>query len=96
MRRMISGDYEGDLKEGVREGTGKLTWSNGDYYYGEFKNGLRYCTCSPRFIVMQSDCVCFMSHLYIIIYIYIHLCRHGHGLFEEVNGRKYGNITDNW
>ena len=38
---MIAGEYEGDLKEGVREGRGKLTWSNGDYYDGEFKNGLR-------------------------------------------------------
>lgn len=38
---MISGEYEGELKEGVREGTGKLIWSNGDRYCGEFKNGLR-------------------------------------------------------
>jgi hypothetical protein len=43
---MISGEYEGDLKEGVREGTGKLTWSNGDKYTGEFKNGLRYVSVS--------------------------------------------------
>ena len=26
---MISGDYVGDLCEGVREGNGKLTWVNG-------------------------------------------------------------------
>ena len=39
---MITGDYSGDLIEGVRDGNGKLTWSNGDFYQGTFKNGLRH------------------------------------------------------
>jgi hypothetical protein len=39
---MIGGEYDGELKDGVREGRGKLTWSNGDSYEGEFKNGLRH------------------------------------------------------
>ena len=39
---MITGDYDGDLIEGVRDGNGKLTWSNGDCYQGTFKNGLRH------------------------------------------------------
>eukprot|EP01037_Dinobryon_pediforme_P035600 gene35600-42067_t len=39
---MIAGKYIGDLKEGVRDGFAKLEWSNGDYYEGEFKNGLRH------------------------------------------------------
>ena len=39
---MIAGKYTGDLKEGVRDGNAKLEWSNGDYYEGEFRNGLRH------------------------------------------------------
>jgi hypothetical protein len=39
---MIGGEYAGDLKDGVREGRGCLTWSNEDFYDGEFKNGLRH------------------------------------------------------
>ena len=33
--------YEGDFKEGIREGNGKMTYRNGDYYEGEFKNWVR-------------------------------------------------------
>ncbi len=33
---MINGDYTGNLQEGVREGWGKLEWSNGDVYEGVF------------------------------------------------------------
>ena len=39
---MIEGEYTGSLVEGVREGKGQLEWSNGDYYEGDFKNGLRH------------------------------------------------------
>lgn len=36
---MIEGEYTGSMKEGVRDGVGKLEWSNGDVYEGQFKNG---------------------------------------------------------
>lgn len=39
---MIKGNFEGNIKEGVRDGEGRLEWSNGDYYVGSFKNGLRH------------------------------------------------------
>lgn len=39
---MINGNFSGILKEGVRDGVGKLEWSNGDVYEGDFKNGLRH------------------------------------------------------
>ena len=42
MAGMIQGEYEGELKGGVREGEGTLVWSNGDRYVGSFKNGLRH------------------------------------------------------
>eukprot|EP01032_Pedospumella_encystans_P032909 gene32909-37172_t len=41
---MIHGEFDGVLKEGVRDGVGKLTWSNGDRYEGDFKSGLRHGT----------------------------------------------------
>lgn len=43
-RKMIHGEFDGVLKEGVRDGVGRLTWSNGDRYEGDFKNGLRHGT----------------------------------------------------
>lgn len=39
---MIKGIFAGVVKEGVRDGSGRLDWSNGDYYEGSFKNGLRH------------------------------------------------------
>ena len=32
---MIKGNFTGLLQEGVRQGHGKLEWSNGDYYEGK-------------------------------------------------------------
>jgi hypothetical protein len=40
---MIQGQYTGKLIEGVREGFGKLEWSNGDVYEG-IDNHARYHT----------------------------------------------------
>jgi hypothetical protein len=40
--KMINGEYAGPLKEGVRDGPGRLEWANGDYYEGDFRNGLRH------------------------------------------------------
>jgi len=37
-----SGLYEGELKNGLLNGHGKLTWRNGDSYVGEFRNGLMH------------------------------------------------------
>lgn len=31
--------YDGEFKNGLPEGQGKYTWSNGDYYYGGWKKG---------------------------------------------------------
>jgi hypothetical protein len=39
---MINGNFIGLLKEGVRDGQGTLKWANGDFYEGDFKNGLRH------------------------------------------------------
>ncbi|MEZ4884880.1 MAG: hypothetical protein R3E32_09160 [Chitinophagales bacterium] len=33
--------YEGDFKKGLPHGKGTYTWSNGDYYIGNWKNGER-------------------------------------------------------
>ena len=33
--------YDGEFKNGLPEGQGKYTWSNGDYYYGGWKKGLK-------------------------------------------------------
>ena len=30
--------YEGKLIDGIKEGYGRYTWSNGDYYEGNWKN----------------------------------------------------------
>lgn len=38
---LIDGTYKGDVVEGVREGYGCISWSNGDMYEGDFKDGLR-------------------------------------------------------
>jgi len=32
--------YEGDYINGKGEGYGKYIWENGDYYIGQWKNGL--------------------------------------------------------
>jgi hypothetical protein len=37
----MEGDFEGEMKDGVRDGKGVLQWTNGDKYEGEFKNGFR-------------------------------------------------------
>ncbi len=34
--------YEGEYKNGMFHGDGKLIWSNGDVYTGEFKDGLKH------------------------------------------------------
>jgi hypothetical protein len=39
---MIEGHFDGVITNGVRDGPGKLTWTNGDTYVGDFKNGLRH------------------------------------------------------
>ena len=39
---MIEGHFDGVITNGVRDGPGKLTWTNGDTFVGEFKNGLRH------------------------------------------------------
>ena len=36
-----NGKYEGELKDGKREGFGKYIYSTGDIYEGEFKNGYK-------------------------------------------------------
>eukprot|EP00904_Undaria_pinnatifida_P010446 jgi/Undpi1/6531/HiC_scaffold_20.g09010.m1 len=36
------GHYTGATKGGVREGKGRLVWTNGDTYTGDFHNGLRH------------------------------------------------------
>lgn len=33
--------YDGDFKNGLPEGKGKYTWTNGDFYYGGWKKGLK-------------------------------------------------------
>ena len=33
--------YDGEFKNGFPEGQGKYTWSNGNYYYGSWKKGLK-------------------------------------------------------
>jgi hypothetical protein len=33
--------YQGKLVNGVPNGYGKLTWTNGDFYEGSFRNGKR-------------------------------------------------------
>lgn len=35
---MIKGNFTGIIQEGVRQGNGKLEWSNGDFYEGNRKN----------------------------------------------------------
>lgn len=35
-----SGQYEGQLKDGVENGLGKFTYTNGAVYKGSWKNGL--------------------------------------------------------
>ena len=40
--RKIEVKYEGDKKNGNREGNGILFYSNGLCYEGEFRNGLRH------------------------------------------------------
>ena len=34
--------YKGDWINDKREGNGKYYWENGEYYIGQFKNGLRH------------------------------------------------------
>lgn len=47
--------YEGELKDGKRNGWGKYTWANGDYYEGEWKdgkkngNGAVYCYAKKHY-----------------------------------------------
>ena len=33
--------YEGNFIDGKYEGKGKYIWENGNYYIGQFKNGIR-------------------------------------------------------
>jgi hypothetical protein len=39
---MQKGEFTGVFKDGVRTGYGRLEWSNGEYYEGEFRDGLRH------------------------------------------------------
>ena len=34
------GSYDGDMVDGVIEGKGRMSWPDGSFYQGEFKNGL--------------------------------------------------------
>jgi len=34
-------EYDGEFKNGLPEGMGKYTWTNGSYYYGSWKKGLK-------------------------------------------------------
>ena len=34
--------YEGDYINDKKEGNGKYIWENGEYYIGQFKNGLSH------------------------------------------------------
>ena len=34
--------YEGNFKDGLRHGKGKVTWTNGDLYMGNWKRGFRH------------------------------------------------------
>lgn len=70
--------YEGDVVDGVREGSGRVTWQNGDEYVGEFKNGLRHGKGRFRWESGNSyegD--------------YFEGMRHGNGCFVWKNGDRY-------
>lgn len=36
------GDYEGDVKNGLLHGNGRIDWPDGTYYVGAFRNGLKH------------------------------------------------------
>jgi hypothetical protein len=75
--RMIQGQYTGKLIEGVREGVGKLEWSNGDIYEGR---DAVVSTCSCRLPVK----------LLVTAGEFKNGLRHGKGVFYENNRtRKY-------
>jgi hypothetical protein len=38
---LVAGIYAGPLQEGIAQGEGRLTWSDGSYYQGQFVKGLR-------------------------------------------------------
>ncbi len=38
---LVIGNFEGKLEENIRTGPGKLTWSDGSSYVGDFLNGMR-------------------------------------------------------
>lgn len=38
----MQGNYVGDTVDGVNHGQGRLSWSNGDWYEGEFRRGMRH------------------------------------------------------
>lgn len=36
------GEYEGEVKDGLLHGKGRIDWPDGTYYLGEFRNGLKH------------------------------------------------------
>ncbi len=97
MAGMIEGLYEGDLKLGVREGQGTLTWSNGDKYVGAFKNGLRHGHGILYQLNFKSQLPGSMEQAFYLMTRMIHVTNqptyHVTGEYYDVKG---GTYTGNW
>ena len=84
-KKYLSGTYEGDWKDGLRDGQGKYTWTNGDTYTGTWSEDKRH----GQGVYVWHDGSKYKGN-------YSHGIRSGYGIYYYTNGSIYeGTWQDN-
>lgn len=73
--------YEGQRKDGKRNGRGRYTWANGDYYEGEWKDGRKNGSGAMYCYAKRPDGEVYLEHSYNGEWKDDKM--HGHGVYSE-------------